>query len=258
MASRWIVKRKDKEQGPFTSEQLKKLAASGQLRTTDLIRKHNSDQYVKADKVKGLFDDSSSKSSRPKRSSGKQPEMLVAEVVEVIDEPPQELEVLEEIDEPIALNKKGSSRDFDIDESNVFEEEYDDYEADDEFEDDFGEEYEDYEDYAEPASRRPRRAHHSSPDQRSRSKSRKKKNADSDEIEEGPWYLLFSGFGCIGCGLMLFFAIGPEGVEITGVGLKVWLMMALNKIGGRWAIMIFFMICGIWSFAQSYKKFARR
>ncbi len=252
MASRWIVKRKDKEQGPFSSQQLKKLADSGQLRTTDWVRKHDSDQFVKAEKVKGLFDSPPVKSSKPSRGRSSSPEMLVAEVVEVVDD---------------AAPKTAKSTREDFDDG------YIDYDvADDGFEDFDADGFEDYEDYEAPAPRRsasrrtgrdvaPRRAAATGRKRSSikpKTKKARKRKSSSNDDEDGPWQNLYSGVVCIAVGVGIFFAIGPEGVEISGVGLITWTMMLLNYIGGRWAILGFFVLAGVICLHDSFKKFTDR
>ena len=126
MASHWIVKRRDKEQGPFTSQQLKKLADSGQLRTTDWVRKHDSDQFVKAEKVKGLFDNPPVKDSEQNRGKTKPQEMLVAGVVEVMDnDPPSK-------GEPIAESYENDFEDYDDGDEDFAADDFDDYDDSDE------------------------------------------------------------------------------------------------------------------------------
>ena len=252
MASRWIVKRKDTEQGPFSSQQLKKLADSGQLRTTDWVRKHDSDQFVKAEKVKGLFDSPPAKSSPPSGGRSRSPEMLVAEVVEVVEDAPPEKA------KPVA---EAYQNDFEVDDDG-----HEDYGTGD-FDD-----FDNYEDYEAPAPRRsarrgngrddaPRRVAATSrkraPSKPQKAKTRKKK-ASTDDDEDGPWQNLFGGFGCIALGAGLFFAIGPDGVEIRGFGLVTWTLMLLNYIGGRWAILVFCLLGAAGCFWSSYDKFTER
>lgn len=55
MAAGWIIKRNDKENGPFSAQQLKKLATSGKLKREDLIRKEPGGKFMRANAVKGLF-----------------------------------------------------------------------------------------------------------------------------------------------------------------------------------------------------------
>lgn len=51
----WYILKGKKEHGPFTAEQLKKLAGSGKLLPQDQIRKHDKQKIVQAANVKGLF-----------------------------------------------------------------------------------------------------------------------------------------------------------------------------------------------------------
>ena len=55
MAAGWIIKRSNKENGPFSAQQLKQFASSGKLKPEDLIRKEPGGKFVKANSVKGLF-----------------------------------------------------------------------------------------------------------------------------------------------------------------------------------------------------------
>lgn len=54
-AQQWFVRRGDKEHGPFTSKQLRSMAASGKITVDDLLRKGDSPKWIKAGSVKGLF-----------------------------------------------------------------------------------------------------------------------------------------------------------------------------------------------------------
>ncbi len=51
----WFMVRDGKELGPFTAQQLKEMAASGKLRTDDLVRREDMKGPTKAGTVKGLF-----------------------------------------------------------------------------------------------------------------------------------------------------------------------------------------------------------
>jgi GYF domain 2 len=55
MAAGWIIKRNNKENGPFSPQQLKQLAASGKLKPEDLIRKEPGGKFQPAKSIKGLF-----------------------------------------------------------------------------------------------------------------------------------------------------------------------------------------------------------
>ena len=242
MASGWIVKRNNKELGPFSAAQLKKLVEMGTLRPTDLIRKEESGKFVKAEKVKGLFDAAPPNGSAKKQSGSKPQEILVAEVVEVIDEEPI---VLAAEPEPIEAYDPG---DYETD----FEDDYEDY-AGGGFDD-----YEDYDDYEARAprrsrapNRRPAARRRSAPKKSSVRKVKKKAN---DE-EDGPWQLLFGGVLLIGVGIFLFFLL--RDYKIVGVGLIPWTLMLLDYIGGRWAVLIFFVLGGIAMIVDAIRKFAR-
>jgi hypothetical protein len=56
MATQWKFKRGDEEFGPFTSGQLKQLAAGGKLTPDDLVWKDGLPDWVSAQRVKGLFE----------------------------------------------------------------------------------------------------------------------------------------------------------------------------------------------------------
>lgn len=59
MATGWIIKRNNKENGPFSAQQLKKFATSGKLKPDDWIRKESGNKFQKAQSVKGLFPEES-------------------------------------------------------------------------------------------------------------------------------------------------------------------------------------------------------
>ena len=55
MANQWYYSQQKQRLGPVTDQQLKQLATSGQLRPTDLVWKKGLENWVAAQKVKGLF-----------------------------------------------------------------------------------------------------------------------------------------------------------------------------------------------------------
>ena len=55
MANLWHCKRQDKQFGPFSDQQLKQLAASGKLQPSDMVQREGTDQWVPANRLKGLF-----------------------------------------------------------------------------------------------------------------------------------------------------------------------------------------------------------
>lgn len=55
MSQEWYYGRDDEQHGPVSSQELKKLANTGQLRSTDLVWKEGLEEWVPATKVKGLF-----------------------------------------------------------------------------------------------------------------------------------------------------------------------------------------------------------
>lgn len=62
MASVWFYRKGDAEFGPISSQQLKELAASGQLQPSDHIRREGMEEWAAANKAKGLFTQSPSNS----------------------------------------------------------------------------------------------------------------------------------------------------------------------------------------------------
>lgn len=64
MASEWFVQRDGKTAGPFTSQQLRQLAASERLTPTDHIRQGTNGEFVPASKARGLFE-GNAKKGRP-------------------------------------------------------------------------------------------------------------------------------------------------------------------------------------------------
>lgn len=55
--AQWYVVREGTEQGPLSGEQLRKMAASGQLRPTDAVRREDMQTPRQASTIKGLFPD---------------------------------------------------------------------------------------------------------------------------------------------------------------------------------------------------------
>ena len=55
MPSTWFIVKPDRQLGPYTSAQMKQLAASGQLKADDLVRKADQTTTVAAGKIRGLF-----------------------------------------------------------------------------------------------------------------------------------------------------------------------------------------------------------
>ena len=65
MSQQWHVSKAGLPHGPFTSGQLKKLAESGQLATTDLVWNDGLDEWVTASSVEGLFPESAEVKTAP-------------------------------------------------------------------------------------------------------------------------------------------------------------------------------------------------
>ena len=55
MENQWYYTKNNQQQGPVSPEQLKQLAASGQLQPSDLVWKEGMGQWVEGRKIKGLF-----------------------------------------------------------------------------------------------------------------------------------------------------------------------------------------------------------
>jgi uncharacterized RDD family membrane protein YckC len=55
MADQWYVGKGGKKHGPFTNDQLKKLAADGKIDRTDLLWKEGMEKWVPCSSAKGLF-----------------------------------------------------------------------------------------------------------------------------------------------------------------------------------------------------------
>ena len=65
MASEWYFTKNGQRHGPITSQQLKELAAKGELGPADLVWKEGMPQWVPASKVKGLMPSSAAVTSKP-------------------------------------------------------------------------------------------------------------------------------------------------------------------------------------------------
>lgn len=254
MASRWIVKRGDKEGGPFTSPQLKSLADSGQLRRTDLVTKQGENRYVPAEKVKGLFipkdnpspKDAPAKPSVPVKSKASDDEALDFGVVEIIDDDDDPVVVLEESDEEFEVVA-------------VIDDE------DDQF------------DFVEPEPSRSGRSRRGSSSKRSRgdSPSRraaaptkparpkkpvKKLDDEEDEDENGPWLNVFYGLTCVFGGIAMFIALAnedPNTLESRRNGALLAIVRLLYNIGGRWMVLgLAIALSGVffWSAYNQFRK----
>src|SRR5687768_10186395 len=56
MSDRWYVSRGQKKFGPFTAAQMRQLVASGKLKRADAITREGLGRWIRAETVKGLFD----------------------------------------------------------------------------------------------------------------------------------------------------------------------------------------------------------
>ena len=70
MSSNWFIVKPDRQLGPYTSAQIKQLAASGQLKTADLVRKADQTTTVAAGKIRGLFPENGALSTPATRQEG--------------------------------------------------------------------------------------------------------------------------------------------------------------------------------------------
>jgi hypothetical protein len=69
MPSQWLIYRGGTHSGPFTSQQLRAMASSGQIAANDLIWKQGMAEWVQASSAKGLFSTASQKpSASPERA----------------------------------------------------------------------------------------------------------------------------------------------------------------------------------------------
>jgi uncharacterized RDD family membrane protein YckC len=70
MAGEWYVGKNGQQSGPFTSRQLRQMAADGQLSPTDLLWKEGMNDWAPCSSIKGLLAESSpASSSLPRRPS---------------------------------------------------------------------------------------------------------------------------------------------------------------------------------------------
>lgn len=65
MSQEFFIRRGNQEQGPLMPEQLKQLAATGKLATTDLVRTSEKPEWRQAGTVKGLFPPASPSTAIP-------------------------------------------------------------------------------------------------------------------------------------------------------------------------------------------------
>ena len=65
MSDQWYFAQKDQKFGPVSSQKLKALAQSGQLKTVDLIWKEGMENWVQAGRLKGLFFTASNSATGP-------------------------------------------------------------------------------------------------------------------------------------------------------------------------------------------------
>lgn len=76
MATEWHYSRNGKQHGPVSVNELRELAADGQLQRDDLVWREGMTDWMPAEKVKGLFDEVSAKKP-PKLPSTPPPEISV-------------------------------------------------------------------------------------------------------------------------------------------------------------------------------------
>jgi hypothetical protein len=226
----FYVKRGDKEQGPFSSSDLKEFAESGKLRKTDKIRKEDSQKYYPAESVKGLFAKSSSAKQAPakKRKPSKQVEEIYGGA-----------ELVEE-----------SADGFDYADDFNDEDDFDEYGEDEDFEPEPARKRRP----RSPAGPRPARGQKSSRKGSAANKPAKKRKAakksaegEEDEEEDGPWMNMFYGVCCIAGGIFLFIALGQGSPDDWGRkgGLVKLIVQLLYYVGGRWAVLVLLTLGGL-------------
>ena len=73
----WYVARNNQKTGPYTSAQLKRLAASGQLGSEDMLLREGQKQWVKAGTVRDLFPEpvSAEAAAGPRSTKGPAPSL---------------------------------------------------------------------------------------------------------------------------------------------------------------------------------------
>ncbi len=76
MASDWHVSKDRQQTGPFTSAELRKMVASGQLGSDDFVWKEGMQDWVPASKIKGLFVNASVTAASPVAASFNQSELV--------------------------------------------------------------------------------------------------------------------------------------------------------------------------------------
>ena len=252
MASRWIVKRGEKESGPFTSPQLKSLADSGQLKRTDLVTKQGKNRYVPAEKVKGLFvapQSQSAAKAAPAKSkvpakSKANAEELDFGVVEIIED---------DDDDPIVVLAE-SEDEFDV------------------VDFDYAEDEDDFEEPKPARSRSPKRetppprGRSSAPSRRTPAKPAKPKkpvkktDGEEDEEENGPWLNIVYGLACVFGGICFFIALGdedPDTWQTRRGGAVLAVVKLLYNIGGRWMVLglaILLSSVFFWSAFNQFRK----
>lgn len=171
MAGQWIVKRGERQAGPYTSPQLRSLALSGQLRRTDLVTRQGSGRFVKAEEVRGLSF---------AESAGEEDEDIGT--VEIIDDGPvlsaesdgEAVIIVEPVDEPVIVIEPA-------DDLNVV----------------------DY-DYDAEQKRKPMRS------RRGRGFPRTGRNPSREAVEKGPRLPLISGVMCLVVAVVLFLYLDAD------------------------------------------------
>lgn len=71
--SKWFVRKRNKDYGPFTSHQLRGLVESGKLLESDKVRRDDKDIWVAASRIRGLFDTQNVNHSDPPRKTSSPP-----------------------------------------------------------------------------------------------------------------------------------------------------------------------------------------
>jgi hypothetical protein len=229
MASRWIVKRGEKQAGPFTSPQLRGLALSGQLRRSDRVTRQGSNRFVNAEEVRGLtFPD----------FAEEVPDDLEYGTVEIIDE-----------GEPVILVPA-------VDEPKFVDYIYDADDDDDEKPEPVRSRRS--KNVGSPSSIGPSRRSSRLDKPARRKPARKKAGGEEEDDDDGPWTYLISGVASIGIGIGLAYHI-DETTDVSGRHRAFQqFLLFLYSIGGRWLVFGLFFAIGLWCLYCSTQKFMKR
>ncbi len=234
MASGWYIRRGSKLHGPVSTEQLKKLAATGKLKPDDQLAQSKAGPYRTAAKAKGLF---------PARKKAKPAEDEFVEAV-VIEE-----DEYGSYDDAVDYDAYGAVDDYD---------DYDDYE-------DVVEEpppsrgRRSRSAAAAPPKPKSSKASKSKP-KKSKTKAKKKSSDDDDEEEDGPWWLnALWGTGCIAVGIFLcVMALNKEAAgEEVSFGRKGGIFKLIYSMLGPWGLLGVLCLAGCGFYYAAYDSYQK-